>query len=170
MIDCSAYLDAKLAHTSQAMMLCAAALLNAAMIRMPLLAERKLGWLARPPRPSKVLLFFSLAPPSVQTLPAVDFTSPTAAKKMAANYLGSASQALSDAPEPRIRGYRSLKLCIAAFSTNISSAAFFDGLKTNPWLRKCSSQLRARTPRTRQANSIELNSSKSWTRPLARSH
>ena len=139
MIDCSAYLDAKLAHTSQAMMLCSAALLNAAMIRMPLLAEHKLGWLARPPRPSKVLLFFSLAPAIRADASCSRLYESHGCKSSHPELFGSASQALSDAPEPRIRGYRSLKLCIAAFSTNISSAAFFDGLKTSPWLRNSTS-------------------------------
>ena len=49
--------------------------------------------------PRKFCYFFRWRPPCVQTLPAVDFTSPTAAKVRTPNYFGSASQELSDAPD-----------------------------------------------------------------------
>ena len=67
---------------------------------LSLLAEHKLGLACKTSkRPSKVLLFIARRPPSVQTLPAVDFTSPTAAKSSHPELFGSASQELSDAPD-----------------------------------------------------------------------
>ena len=132
MIDCSAYLDAKLAHTSQAMMLCAAALLNAAMIRMPLLAERKLGWLARPPRPSKVLLFFSLAPAIRVDASCSRLYESHGCNNFAPRIIWQRQPSTVGRSELLSHEvYYSLKLCIGEFATHNSSAAI-DSTQNEP--------------------------------------
>ena len=110
MIDCSAYLDAKLAHTSQAMMLCSAALLNAAMIRMPLLAEHKLGWLARPPRgPRKFCIFLSRERQRCRRFLQSTSRVPQLQKVRTPNYLAAPAKSRRTLRLPCTRGYRSFE-------------------------------------------------------------
>ena len=167
--------------------------LRAALMRCRCYMGAQLGLCCRPPRPSKVLCFFVARPPSVQMLPAVDFTSSTAAKHFTLGIIWQPSQRRRTLRTRSTRGYSSFETVYRRACDAYQSAVERQHSKRadSCETRKCSSQwLRTRIrvlvsykPRktalyscetraepTSTDSALRANSPKSWTRPLARSH
>ena len=138
MIDCSAYLDAKRAHTSQAMMKCSAALLVAANSYAAAGGAQIWTVACKTSKPSIVCVFFVARPTSVQTLPAVDFTSTTAAKHSRPELLAAEWSAVGRAKRLAYEVTARLKLCIGEFATHIR-ALWNDSTQNEPIAAKLES-------------------------------